>query len=558
MAQNKKKGSYPKRLLTAALAMLGLAYTTVFFGPLEIVAFSGNSLVYNYRVVAPVLAIMALCVTAALPPLLALLRGKAFRIAVSVFSGCSLAAYLQALLLNGGLGLLTGDEIVWSDYTTNTCLSGMLWLAVIGGLVALCLLKSKIWKQAVRFSALLLVAMQLVPTVSILCGAYDTQKTDTRQYYLSDRGMEEAGSENIYVFVLDRLDYDYITRTLKTDPHVFDGLDGFTLYDNAISAFARTKPALVNIFTGNAEAAFQSSYNNYYQQVWSGENVIEGLKNDGWQTDFYALTYNLFSTSQDAQRYADNFSDGTMYYDYGVLSTKLLQLSAFRYSPTVLKPIFWGDTNYFIEGTALSDRYQYDDVAYAQRLMQTQAGEGKRFKLIHFFGPHSPYTVNADGTRSETETTVTDQMRGTFHNLTAIFDQMKAEGIYDDATILILGDHGSAVSDLEPLQKATRIGLFYKPAGSSGTPLQHSNAPVCSANVPATLAKSAGLPYESLGTPLDEVAEDANIVRTYYKTVCDPETYRERWLCTYHVTGDAADFSNWTLVSEEEIHYSYN
>ncbi len=558
MTQIKKKGSYPKRLLTAALAALALAYTVVFFGPLEMVAFSGGSLVYTYQDVVPLLILMALAFVLVAAPLLALLRGKVFRVAVSVVAGAALAAYLQALLLNGGLGLLTGDEIVWSDYTTNICLSGLMWLAVIGGLMTLCLLRSKLWKQVVRFSALLLVAMQLVPTVTILCGAYDEGTTTAGEYYLSDSTIAGAGSENIYVFVLDRLDYDYISNTLAKYPDLFDGLDGFTLYDNAISAYARTRPALVHMLTGQEETTFRVSSHEYYQQVWQEDNVLRRLRQNGWRTELYATARNLFSTEADARDYADNFSDGTTYLNYGTVAGKLLQLSAYRYSPTVLKPVFWGDTNYFNNGAARSDRYQYDDVGYARRLQNMEAGEGKHFKFIHFFGPHSPYTMNADGSRSDTETTVTAQMAGSVRNLAAVFDRMKAEGIYESATIVILGDHGAAVSDLKPLQKATRIGLLYKPAGSAGTPLQHSAAPVCSGNIPATLAKAAGLDYEALGTPLDEVAEDADLTRVYYKTVCDPVTFRERWLYTYHVTGDAARFSNWTLVSQEEIQHSYN
>lgn len=558
MAQSKKKGSYLKRLLTAALACLGLAYTVVFFGPLEMVAFSGGSLVYTYQNVALLLAVMGLAFVAVVSPLLALLRGKAFRIAVSVIAGVALAAYLQALLLNDGLGLLTGDAIVWEDYTTFTVLGTAVWLAVLGGMIALSLLKKKLWKAVVRYSALLLVVMQLVPTVTILCGTYAEKNTPTVAYYLSDTTIDRAGSENIYIFVLDRLDYDYITRTLKTHPGMFDGLDGFTLYDNATSAYARTRPALVHMLTGQEESTFRVSASAYYQQVWQGDNVIAALKADGWKTEFFATPRNLFATDADTKRYADNYSNSIASFHYDVLAGKLLQLSAFRYSPMLLKPLSWGDTNYFNDGTIRSSNYQYDDVGYSRRLEKLEAGSGKQFKLIHFFGPHAPYTMNADGTLAEGETTVVDQLAGSFHNLTAIFNRMKAEGIYDSATILVLGDHGSAVSDLKPLQKATRIGLFYKPAGSSGTPLQHSAAPVCSRNVPATLAKAAGLPYAALGTPLDEVAEDATVDRYYYKTVCDEETYRERWLYTYRITGDAANFANWTLISEEEIPYSYN
>ena len=72
------------------------------------------------------------------------------------------------------------------------------------------------------------------------------------------------------------------------------------------------------------------------------------------------------------------------------------------------------------------------------------------------------------------------------------------------------------------------------------------------------MAKAIGSDHSAYGPALDEVAENAHITRTYYKTVCDPETFRETQLCIYHVVGEAADFDNWELVETRDISYSYN
>lgn len=564
MAQNtnKPKGSYKKRLLTAGLVMLGLVFTVVFFGPLELVAFGQGSLAYTYQDVLGLLIVMSVIILGITAPLLALLRGKVFRITLSVFSGVSLAAYLQAMLLNGGLGLLTGDSIRWQEHSINMWVSGVLWVGLVTGLCLMAVAKPKRWKQLVRGAAMMLVIMQLVPTVTILAGAYDeTKPTGAQVYYLSDRGIDCAGSENVYVFVLDRLDYDYIDRAVKVTPDLLEGLDGFTSYTNAVSVFARTKPALVNLLTGLDRNTYRVPSAQFYTDVWQQPNVLDAFCRDGWQVDLYSKMGNLFSSREVAAKYASNLSNGTAGLNYAVAAGKLLQLSAFRYSPTVAKPLFWADTNYFNTGILQNDyaaAYQYDDVGYARRLEQLEQTDGKQFKLIHFMGPHAPYTMNADGTLSQVETNVTAQLTGSFVNLKAIFSRMKELGIYEDATIIITGDHGAAVSDTKPLQKATRIGLFYKPSGSAGTPLQTSHAPVSVQNIPATLAKSAGLDYTALGTPLDEVAEDADLTRVYYKTVCNTDNYRESWLCTYYIIGDAANFKNWELVETVEIPYSYN
>ena len=225
------------------------------------------------------------------------------------------------------------------------------------------------------------------------------------------------------------------------------------------------------------------------------------------------------------------------------------------------KPFFWADTNYYNSDIYYSDgtnAYQYNDAAYAALLQEATVSGDKQFRLYHFYGTHAPYNLNADGTGSPTETSLLDQATGSFVNLLKIFDRMKELGIYENATIIITGDHGAPISDTRPLQKATRIGLFYKPAGSSETPLQESKAPVSVTNIPATLVKSVGGNYSTFGAPLDEVAEDADVVRYYYKTVCDPETWRETQMCIYKVTGDAADFNNWKLIETIDIPYSYN
>lgn len=554
--------SYPKRLGISFAVMLGLCFTFLFFGPLEIVAFSGGSLVFTYHdVIWLLLAAMAvtLAVTA---PLLALLRGRLFNYAVTGLCSATLSGYLQALLLNGGLGLLTGDAIDWSAHAGSMWLSLLLWALVLAALLLVMYLHRILWAKAVCILSLLLVIMQLVPTVAILFGAYEKAAIDDLSgYHLSDKDLAQLGSENVFVFVLDRLDYDYIEQALRHDPDLFDGMDGFTGYTNAISGYARTRPALTHMLTGAEEYTFRVPSDAYFSQAWTENNILQTLKGQDYSISMYSNIRNLFSDPDFAAEYVDNVTDGRSGMNYGVMLQKLVQLSAFRYAPTALKPFFWADTNYYNTGIYYSDgtaAYQFADAHYASLLKEATAESGKVFRLYHFYGSHAPYNLNADGTASETETTVLDQTLGSFVNLTQIFDRMKELGIYDDATIIITGDHGAAISDLKPLQKATRIGLFYKPAGASGTPLQYSAAPVSVQNIPATIVKATGADHTAFGTPLDEVDEDADITRVYYKTVCDPDTFREAQMYIYEVTGDAADFDNWKHVETVDIPYSYN
>ena len=554
--------SYGLRLAIAGCGVFALCFTFLFFGPLELVAFSGGSLIFTWRdVVWLLLGIMA-GATILFAPLLALLRGKLFNYSVTILCAVTLSGYLQAMLLNGDLGLLTGDAIAWTEHAGAMWGSLALWLGILAALLLLMYLHRKYWAYTVMIVSGLLVIMQLVPTVAILCGSYDKAQSDNLSgYHLSDKDFAALGEENVYVFVLDRLDYDYIEKLMQANPDLLKNLDGFTSYTNAISGFARTRPALTHMLTGAEDYAFRVPADAYFQKAWEENKILDTMAAEDYRISMYANIRNLFSNADTATKYLDNASNGTAGMDYGITAKKLLQLSAFRYAPTALKPFFWADTNYYNAGIYHNDHanaYQYNDAAYAALLKNATLSGGKQFRLYHFFGPHAPYTRNADGTASETETTLLDQTTGSFVNLLAIFDRMKELGIYEDATIIITGDHGAAISDTKPLQKATRIGLFYKRAGASGTPLQYSAAPVSVRNIPATLVKATGADYQSFGTPLDEVAEDAAITRYYYKTVCDPETWRETQLYIYAVTGDASNFLNWEVAEKLDIPYSYN
>ena len=165
--------------------------------------------------------------------------------------------------------------------------------------------------------------------------------------------------------------------------------------------------------------------------------------------------------------------------------------------------------------------------------------------------------ATGDGTKDEKGTSSLEQTKGAFHILFSAFRKMKDLGIYKDAAIIITADHGSAVSDTDPLQKATRIGLFYKPAGSADTPLKTSHAPVSLKNIPATIAKSSGLDTKKYGKAIDEVGENENVTRFFYKGVIN-DYGTEIKAYKYEINGDAGDFNNWKIISEKKVKESHS
>lgn len=554
------KRSFKKRLLLSGSAMLAACFMFIFFGPLELIAFSGDSFIYSYRDVLWVLLCGFLIIWAVGTLLISLLRGKIFNYVVcSVFS-FAVCGYIQGNFMNGSLGTLTGDAITWNIMKSELWLGVLVWLGLLLVFYLLMYLSRKYWTNVVTYVSMLLVVMQIVPLVMILCGAYDTNGSGLGESRLTTDGMYEySESENVFVFVLDRMDFNYIEDVIKEEPEFFDKLDGFVGYDNAISAFARTKPALNQLLTGSEETAYKVPTDDFYRDSWfeDGKNILGDIGSQGYTMEFYTDAGSLFADAKFMKKHAQNASSG--YGDVAPMTAfgKLMHLSAFRYLPVFAKPFYWQDTNYYNQGVLKPDAtvtYTFDDFANTRGFNRATADRGeKAFKFYHFNGPHAPYTIDKNGNPSEKETSAAHQLMGCMNYLYDAFDRMKELGIYEDATIIITADHGAHQGDTRPVLEETRIGLFYKPSGSAGEKLRWSSAQVCTDNLPATIIKSVGGDYSAYGRPLDEIGEDEEITRVYYKSVTASGSSNEIGLYTYHVIGDASDFKNWKQVDYCDI-----
>lgn len=573
----KDKRSYLRRLSIIAPVWLAICFTVLFFGPFELVAYNGSSLVYSFHDVAPILAIFSSCVFIVGAPILPLIRGKIFNYVTTLLISLGTAAYLQAMFFNGKLGELNGDSVDYLQMKGDMLLSLLMWIGVLIALLFIMYLKRSFWRGLVTTLSVLITLSQVVPLVCIYSGAFgDKVSYPEHDYYLSCEDMFEYSEEhNVLVFVLDRLDYDYIDTVRYFHPDFFDELDGFTDYTNAITTYARTLPALSHILTGYEECAYDLG-EDYYTKAWteSGKNIFADLHDAGYRTDVYAEMNTMFGDDSFAAQYVDNTDYGKVSVPKKELLKKMLNLSAYRYSPTALKPFFTYDTNYYnSDATVLpitdeQELYFVDESKYIDGFenlsLVSQNTEGeynsdsesetKCFKFYHFNGPHSPFYMNEDGTRNEDEATDNvKQTMGSFSILYRIFNRMKELGIYENSAIIITADHGRAISDTEPLQKETRVGFFYKPSGSADTPLVENSAPISTYNIGATILKEAGADYSAYGKAVDEVAEDENIARTYYKTVVSLEPDTPNKLYTYEVIGDASVFENWIETDVREI-----
>ena len=223
----------------------------------------------------------------------------------------------------------------------------------------------------------------------------------------------------------------------------------------------------------------------------------------------------------------------------------MLKLSGFRYAPMPLKRLFWLSPTEFADSvilTAEASPYLTNDFAFYS-MLQTQRIKATdtpaSFRYYHLLGTHDPIMMDENALRSSTSTPARQGM-GAFKIVYEYLDQLKELGLYDDATIIITGDHGLLHGD--DVYRPALTGLFVKPSGSYGKPLEYNDAPVSPAELLPTIMQGLFGDNEDFGPTYFDINEGDPVVREY---ISDLKYYR--------IDGDGRDFSNWTYL--ETIDY---
>ena len=585
--RKKVKSSYrgftrSERLIPSILLSLAIPFTIFFFGPFEAICKNSDMLDFTFADLIGPSFLISIAVAAALFLIVWNLSGRVFDIVYTVLFGIGFMLYLQGNYLNLGLNAVEGDGVGVSSYTgTASTINLIIWIVVlVGALVSVILIRKQ--REFVRLA--MIVAMVAVVGVQVMMFALLSFTTDAwtplNQRYdssnsvstsddylpsiLTNANLTELSTEgNVIWFVVDRFDYTYYQKMLKTDPNFFDNLDGFTLYDNHIAKYARTFPSIAYMLTG-VENDYSTGRIDYFEKAYTSGTFLKELKENGYNVNVYTEKYYAYHDANVFDGVVDNLSSSDVYEvtDRMGLWGDMTRLTLFRYLPFFAKGwvgvINTSDFNGYIEYEAnkpLFDSGMKDVYDWMTEDDFTTYNGNKNFSFIHINGCHMPNSYYEDFSLVLDENDKWDSnlaMRVSFQLVNYYLDQLKELGLYKDATIVITGDHAAAISDTKDLSGSRVTTLLVKKKGESGTPMAVNSAPVEQGQLLATIFQSEGIvPKNDYGTSIFEVNEGDDIKRYYHfqKTVSGGDDV----LVVYEVIGDAKDFKNWTKIEEINV-----
>ena len=498
----------------------------------------------------------------------------------SIFTLCAFlvtAAYIQTFVTNltfqgmpgdGNAEIASTGKMVINFTVWTILLCVFLWFGILSK-------KAETGKSVMSFLLILVLVMQtvsLVPAAITYANEQATPDTsvqdENKEVYLTTDGMFElSAKDNIVVIILDRFDDKYFQALLNTDSPYIDSLDGFTYYQDNISTYPRTYPAVTSMVSG-INNDYSGSRLQYFEKAYSESPFLKDLKSNGYKTNLYIPSYYAYDNANVFGDLVSNTSaaDGYIITSQADLIGKLFELSSYFWAPEIFKSNSIGSSAFGEVVTINGDAPKYEmtetkDAEIYDELCEsglTTQNKKNTCTFLHLRGCHSPFTIDENCNAVEKNSvSSTQQTTGCFKLIDEYLSEMKRLGIYKDSTIIITGDHGALDSDSKEYGNENLTGLLVKMSGDAGTELKFSSAQVSQDNFLATIVKSAGLRTSTdYGRAYDEVPEGETVTRTHYFQLYTGSERKDENL-TYTIHGKGTNFNNWSITDRETIGYMY-
>ena len=600
-APKKKKKRFTKKREFAICALsIALAFTVCFFVPADtFIANQNDFLVSAPRILLPLLG-AALVGSAALILLLNIclaINIKLWKIVECLFGGCLVAGYWQVMFANGKMVQITGDPTTYSERSSSNNLNVILYIVLLFVPLIVLFISGELKKgkrkrylfTVLTYLSAVVFLMQAVGLGSRVAKTGILRADDSRlDNYLSMQDTLNLSTDNnVVVFLTDRLDAHWLEMALDDYPELEDELEGFTFYSNNVGRFTNTFPSVCNMLT-NCEYSGQD-WTDYFKQAWEGETLPRRLHDNGYKVNLLIDNLTTFNDFDQIAGQCDNMHSSVDFVKFnyfescGILRT-MARFSLGKLAPYLLKNRFIGNMSsdfssnfYTVTGEDVANfkgsvgkETDMELCNYIRTHQMKAESDEKTFTFIHLNFAHdynpdlyAAFVPDYDGDDIDRE----DNIYGGFKLIEMYLDKMKEAGVYDNSTIILIGDHGRPPAEIEYAEddelptieidsdSPIKTAVLIKPAGAERSPLvQDSKAELSSGEFAASVLEYAGLDKSGfgfndyIGLSFDDVktmaAPPARDLHVYFWKGIG----RVDDILKYEVTGDASDYSNWKVV----------
>ena len=368
---------------------------------------------------------------------------------LSVLLGVLLGVFLQSYIVGFDYGTFDGHEIEWKNYTKIGIANTVVWLVCIAEpFIRFSRLRfdaNKI-KRFVKPITFFIVAIQCVVLLFTLIKnpiQKDFIYTDNKAGILTTKYIYTiSAKDNIIVFLLDMFDASVFEEIMIKNPRVMQDFADFSYYPDTTSSFGFTQYSLPEILTGMLFDP-RKRYSDYLADAWNENPFYKYLQDNSFTVDLYTdgnyVDKNAKIRNLVIKKVEMNQN----------LANRFVNVANFRMVPHYLKCLYYDYNADFPKTDVLGlnfRTYSEDDRAFYIGLkngLQVKAGSNS-FKFYHLAGMHEPFILdeNVNLIQSDEKGTAYKQALGVLKIVWEYIRQMRNHNLYDNATFVIMADHG--------------------------------------------------------------------------------------------------------------------
>jgi len=443
-------------------------------------------------------------------------------------AGLALAIVIKAALLPSSVPVLDGE----TSFVSFSSVEGVWSLVSIFLALAVAMFVSFKFKGSLHGPLLVgALAMSCQPLLSADNWTYKMQLStpaDVGPFMQFSRD-----KENVLVLLIDTFQSDVFAEVVESHDELREKFDGFTLFHNTVANAPYTLLAMMPIYSGRIYEG--GSIRGFYETAKT-DSIFSDFESMGYDT---ALGGWFFFGKCPASRCYNRWD----FTSEPVLTANISKyievwdVSALRLAPTFLHGWIYnagkGRSKALFPITDAGPSMWSVEVLKSLSEGLSATADKPTLKFVHVLVTHSPIILNADcevgAEKKITRPNYGAQALCAVSRVTQLLEAMRANGLYDNTTIVLMADHGASISG-EPPQRvyldqvrahtAVNGGRFnplfsIKPKGASG-PLRTSSAPLQPSDLRATLCGMMGGCRSDLpGTNAWNVAPESERSRSF-------------------------------------------
>lgn len=483
-----------KKFLFTEFIPLSFSLTLFIFIPLDIYLTNAEEIWFSTKDIFPYIVIGAFLCFIVILVVEKFLSENARKYFQALIFGFTLGFFLQSYLLNPNYRLVDLVQTNWENYATENLFDFIIWAYLL--LVLIYMLK-KHSPEKILGAGKTLCLMLVVVQIFSLCYVEANKSSDKRDYNVLTTAhlLDISAKENIIVLILDAFDERAFEEINQKEPELISQLEGFTFYPDAISIFHATDWSMPQMLTGKAWDNSQP-YSEYIQEAWdSSKRFYDILHEHNYDVSIYTGFHYIAKNAP-----VDNLLNQEKSLSinrYTLIA--LAKLTLFRCLPNHLKQNFIINSAELWRQEKISGEiqpYSKDNYIFYSQLQKglTLHDDKNSFRWYHINGAHFPFTMTRDIEQVPNggKTTRYEHSVGALKIALAYLQQMKELKIYDNATILILADHGDheeLSKDIKTFDKIKPLPLVLVKQPNEHGALKISENPVSYSQLQATILK---------------------------------------------------------------------